>query len=148
MKITTKSLGEVESVAKDFVNNFIPFNRQEKSATVLAFAGDLGSGKTTFTQALARRLGVTTTITSPTFLIQKVYPLTGQLFNKLIHVDAYRLEKAEELLRLGFLDLLNDRDNLIIIEWPEKVAEILPTNAVFVKFAFVSETEHTIEYGD
>lgn len=118
-------------------------------ATVLGLSGDLGAGKTTFTQQLASLLGVKEDVTSPTFVIEKIYdlpepPLYG--FKKLIHIDAYRLDSGAELLSLGFKELLNTPENLIIIEWPERVADILPSSTKILKFTFINDTTRTVDY--
>lgn len=111
-------------------------------ATVLALSGDLGAGKTTFTQALARELGIRETVTSPTFVIEKRYPLTGMRsrgFMMLIHIDAYRLEGGSDLEKLGFTETLADQGNLIVIEWPEKVTDILPKDYTSLTFEIFNE---------
>lgn len=109
-------------------------------ALVLALTGDLGAGKTAFTKALAASLGITENVTSPTFVILKIYPIPQGLFTNLMHIDAYRLESGEELSRLGFEQLLKDQKNLIIIEWPERVADRVPETAVWVRFTITGET--------
>jgi len=102
-------------------------------ATLVTLSGELGAGKTTFVQAAAEALGVTDTVTSPTFVIEKIYLLEKQKFSRLIHIDAYRLKSAHELEALGWKDLLADSHNLILIEWPERVAEIIPEDAIRVR---------------
>src|SRR3989338_7645376 len=67
---------------------------RERGATFVTLQGELGAGKTAFTQAVARALDVTETVTSPTFVLEKIYLLNGRQFKRLIHIDAYRLEKA------------------------------------------------------
>ena len=67
-------------------------------------------------------------------------------FNKLIHIDAYRLDSGKELLSLKFEEMKKDPNNLILIEWPERVADILPTDIIKIKFKFVSENEREIEF--
>ena len=99
-------------------------------ARVVALSGDLGAGKTTFTQHVARALGVNETVVSPTFVIQTSYDLANQSFDRLVHIDAYRLNSSEELERLGWHELLADSGNLMFIEWPERVKDILPTDSV------------------
>ena len=115
-------------------------------ATVLALRGDLGAGKTTFTQALARELGISENVTSPTFVIMKIYDLSGKKFERLIHIDAYRFDTPDELDGLNFSDFLKDPKNLIVLEWPEKVAGKLPPETVFIDFKFISETVREISY--
>lgn len=115
------------------------------SARVIALSGELGAGKTTFAQALARALGVIEEqVTSPTFIIQKTYPLEGQAFSTLVHIDAYRLEHSRELLALGWEELIQDPGNLIIVEWPERVADLLPKSALTMRLTYVDETHRSI----
>ena len=122
-KFISNSLEETQKVANDFVASIVP---QEDRATVVGLYGNLGAGKTAFTQCVAKVFGVSETITSPTFVIEKIYELTEQKFTHLIHIDAYRLEKSEELLHLGWKEIISDPNNLILIEWPERVADIMP----------------------
>ncbi len=94
-------------------------------ATVVFLSGDLGSGKTTTTKAIARELGIVEEITSPTFVILKRYEVgesvLGGRFTNLIHIDAYRLKSYVELQKIKFEEYLSDEKNLILIEWPEMV---------------------------
>ncbi len=110
-------------------------------ATVIALQGDLGAGKTTFAQAFGKIMGVTENMPSPTFVIMKSYDIdpakTGQVgrgFKKLIHIDAYRLEKEEELLHLGWDELIQNPENIILIEWPERVEKLIPKDAKRIHF--------------
>ncbi len=116
---------------------------REDAATVLALRGDLGAGKTTFTQYLAKALNVTELVTSPTFVIMKGYELEGQAFDQLVHIDAYRIEAEEELEVLGFKTLLTMPRTLIVIEWSEKLPNLLPADAVTLSFSFTG-TERTV----
>jgi tRNA threonylcarbamoyladenosine biosynthesis protein TsaE len=104
-------------------------------ATTIALSGDLGAGKTTFAQGIARALGVQESVTSPTFVIEKIYQLEGKLFERLIHIDAYRLNDPHELEVLGWKEIIADPVNLIIIEWPEKVASLIPEGAIRISLA-------------
>lgn len=126
-------LEALEEAAKEVLNELQA--SVSTVSTVLALSGDLGAGKTTFTQILAKLLGVGESVTSPTFVIMKKYPLnTNTHFRNLIHVDAYRLESAEELKVLGFTSELSDPGNLVVVEWAEKVSAILPPTAVNLQF--------------
>lgn len=109
--------------------------RPQTEAVVLALHGDLGAGKTTFTQTLARTLGVTEPVTSPTFVIMKGYQLDEQSFANLIHIDAYRLESSSELSVLHFDRILKEPKTLVVIEWAKKVADLLPPGTINLSFS-------------
>jgi tRNA threonylcarbamoyladenosine biosynthesis protein TsaE len=114
-------------------------------AAVVALSGDLGAGKTTLTQALARLLGVTESVTSPTFVLMKQYLLPpGGSFTALVHIDAYRLEDASELAVLDFAALCATPRLLICIEWPERVADLIPRDAYRITLTEASPTGRTI----
>ena len=130
MKYITRNLEETQKVAKDFISNLNPYRDR---AVVIGLYGDLGSGKTSFTQGIAKSLGVGETVTSPTFVIEKIYELVEKKFTHLIHIDAYRLDKSEELQHLGWQEVISDPNNLVLIEWPEIVEEIMPNH---VKISF------------
>jgi len=139
-KIST-TLSETSIIAEEFVRNL---KKKETRALVVCLFGELGAGKTTFTQAAAKSLGITETVQSPTFVIEKIYKLEDQEFEHLVHIDAYRLEKGSELVSLGWHDMVSERGNLIFLEWPERVAEILPRDCVSVHFEFVDEGRRKI----
>lgn len=151
MKLISKSVEETNKVALDFLNSL--GRPQSNEALVVGLFGDLGSGKTTFSQALAKHLGVAETVTSPTFVIEKIYLLKDdrnhlenlKAFEKLIHIDAYRLDSGQELLALDFEEIQKDPKNLILLEWPERVADILPVDMIKINFKFISENKREIE---
>lgn len=145
MKVISKNLEETIKTAQDFVSKLKNVNSEQ--ATVVGLFGDLGSGKTTFSQALGKELGVEDVMTSPTFVIEKIYLLNGQAgnFKNLIHIDAYRLDSGGELLTLGFAEVLKNPENLILIEWPERVEEVLPKDMIKLYFKFISENEREID---
>ncbi|MFH1178564.1 MAG: tRNA (adenosine(37)-N6)-threonylcarbamoyltransferase complex ATPase subunit type 1 TsaE, partial [bacterium] len=107
-----------------------------------------GAGKTTFTKAIAKVLGVEETVTSPTFVLEKIYKLGHPMskFERLIHIDAYRLETGRDLAPLGFNEILRDAGNLILLEWPERVAEALPTPDARISFVVHTDGSRTILY--
>ncbi len=135
-----REVAELEAVIKAMQKALMS---HDDRATVLALHGDLGAGKTTFTQTLAATLGVAEAVTSPTFVIMKGYELSGQPFDQLIHIDAYRVEQSDELCVLGFAELLQRPRTLVVIEWAEKVADLLPDSTIDLTFAINNE-ERTI----
>ncbi len=143
MKIVSKNLEQTQEIAKEFIEK-ISMNYSD-NALVVGLYGDLGSGKTTFTQDVAKILGIEGDITSPTFVIEKIYDIEHKDFKKLIHIDAYRLDSGKELLVLEFENILKDPHNLILIEWPERVLDVLPEKHTKVFFKFISENEREIE---
>lgn len=128
------------------VNDVGPVGHSQ--ALIVGLHGDLGSGKTTFSQSVAEALGVEQRVTSPTFVIEKIYETTDDVFKKFIHIDAYRLEGGKELNALDFEQICADSHNLIFIEWPEKVADILPENMFNMYFEFIDEQTRSISYED
>ncbi|HBD24739.1 MAG: tRNA (adenosine(37)-N6)-threonylcarbamoyltransferase complex ATPase subunit type 1 TsaE [Candidatus Zambryskibacteria bacterium RIFOXYD1_FULL_40_13] len=140
-KHTTDSLEQTEKIATDFVSTLSP---NQDRAVVVGLYGNLGAGKTTLTQLIAKSLGVVDTVTSPTFVIEKIYELTNQRFAHLIHIDAYRIEKSSELLHLGWSEIISDPNNLILIEWPERVEDIMPAH-IRLNLSHVSENSREIE---
>lgn len=137
-------LTELDQYAREFVKT-LKESPNSSVATVLALYGDLGAGKTTLTQAISRELGISEDVTSPTFVIEKIYELEGQEpFSKLIHIDAYRLESAKELENLGWEDVTSDSRNLIIVEWAGNVEEILPENTKKLNLSVLDEETREI----
>ena len=126
-EIISKNLKETEKIAQEFLKQLTArLNLAAKGATVVGLYGELGTGKTAFTKAAGELLGVKKKISSPTFVIMKRYPLQHKNFKNLFHLDAYRLKKKDELLHLGWKEIVADPGYLVFIEWPERVAKIMP----------------------
>lgn len=142
MKYISNNLEETQKIAEDFVIKLSP---KDVEATIVGLYGNLGAGKTTFTQSVCKALGVTDTVTSPTFVIEKIYELTNKNFTHLIHIDAYRIEKSSELISLGWKEITTDKNNLILIEWPEKVSDIMPEHIKISLKPLENETSREIE---
>ena len=132
----TGSLEEFRSFARDFAATLAP---REGGAAVVALSGELGAGKTTFVQEVAKHFGIDERVTSPTFVIEKIYELSRQPFQRLVHIDAYRLKDSRELEMLGWPELVGDVRNLILIEWPERVPELIPEGAWRLHFDIAGE---------
>ncbi|MEK7124702.1 MAG: tRNA (adenosine(37)-N6)-threonylcarbamoyltransferase complex ATPase subunit type 1 TsaE [Patescibacteria group bacterium] len=151
-KIITNSAKETQELAAKFAKQILR-RKLGKSAVVLALRGDLGAGKTTFLQGFARGLGITEPVNSPTFLIMKKFPIpsvrqsgrSSILSDRLFyHIDCYRLERAEELLHLGFKEIISSPQNIVAVEWPEKISELLPKDALQIKFNHLTGNKREI----
>lgn len=116
-------------------------------ATVVCLYGDLGSGKTTFVQGLAKGLGVSRRISSPTFIIVRTYQLSTNnehTTNSFYHIDLYRCETESDLKGIGMQEILADPKNIVVIEWPEKLGFLLPEKRTDIKFEYMNEEERKI----
>lgn len=102
------------------------WSAQLHGGDVIALSGDLGAGKTFVSKAIGKALGVKEAITSPTYTIVQEYNAKKNDIKKMIHIDTYRLSDEQELLDIGIEDMLKDQSSLVIIEWPEKIKNILP----------------------
>ncbi|MFA6158520.1 MAG: tRNA (adenosine(37)-N6)-threonylcarbamoyltransferase complex ATPase subunit type 1 TsaE [Candidatus Paceibacterota bacterium] len=147
----SRSIKDTSSIAAEFARGLEPrLNDREEGvlATVIALHGDLGSGKTTFTKAFAAALGIPEEeVTSPTFVIEKRFDIHGSaFFKRLIHIDAYRLERPEEIERLGWKQTLADKANLVLVEWPENIGSAMPQNVPTISFTFIDENTREIVF--
>ena len=126
------SVTETQSIAANLANS-LPLG------VVIALIGNLGSGKTTFTQGFAKGLGISGHVGSPTFKLVSEYD--GKKA-KLIHVDAYRLQGIEDFLNIGGEDILGDSSAIILIEWGDKLESILPPDAMEISFKRILDVEN------
>ena len=131
--VTTSSAEESHALAEEFA-------RALPADTTLALHGDLGVGKTTFVQGLARGLGVTDPVTSPTFNIFTLYKGASRT---LVHMDAYRLESDRQIDALMLEDFLVS-PWILAVEWPEKIAAWIPANALHLDLGITTDQRHTI----
>jgi len=90
--------------------------------SVIALIGDLGSGKTTFTQGIAKGMGIEERVKSPTFVIINEYQAPHPLY----HFDLYRIKSSDELFELGYEEYISDKNGVVVIEWAEKILNLLP----------------------
>jgi len=156
MKFISRSENQTCNFAKKFA-------RKLKGREVLCLVGDLGAGKTAFTKGLAAGLGVKNIITSPTFVLMKVYnaitdnrlPITENqrnksvsgkrlAVNKLVHIDAYRLGDGKQLADIGAADYFNQPGCVTVIEWADRVKDIWPKKCVKIKFKILEGNKREI----
>jgi tRNA threonylcarbamoyladenosine biosynthesis protein TsaE len=131
--LTTTSAAETRTLAEAFAAALSP-------EITLALHGDLGVGKTTFVQGLARGFGIETPVTSPTFTLYNVHRGTART---LVHLDAYRLETAAQIESLLLEDFLVS-PWCLAVEWPEKIAGWLPPDTLHLDLGIVSAERHTL----
>lgn len=138
MEYLTTSVSETQELAEEIIKDLA--SRPTKGALVLALSGELGVGKTAFTQGLGQALGISEKILSPTFVIMKHFnTLIFEHFSNFYHIDAYRLESAKDTKELGLDKILKDKNNLVAIEWAERIAEVLPSDTVWIEFKHKGE---------
>lgn len=135
MIYVTKSPKETEKLAGFFVKKYIKNDRIK--AIVIALEGELGAGKTVFVKGVARALKINTKIKSPTFNLMKHYKLS---YGILYHLDCYRLKDYRDLKILGIKEILKDSKNIILIEWSDRVKEILPKNHIKIHIDHIDKT--------
>ena len=163
----------ITSSAKQTFNFAKKFACRLKSGEVIGLVGELGAGKTIFVKGLATGLGIKKNITSPTFVIMKIYPvklprpwrdsnsagfnrvnkipkiktlnLKSKILN-LIHIDAYRLKSAKDILAIGAQEYLGQISAITVIEWADRVKKILPKNTKFVNIISKGNNKRLIKY--
>ena len=117
------------------------FSRDLAKGDVVFLNGDLGSGKTTFTQFLVKHLGFNGRVKSPTYAIYESYDLKNY---RIIHMDLYRLSSAEELYYLGIEEIF-DGENIVVIEWPNKGSGVLPSATKKIDFEMLNSEKRQLE---
>jgi tRNA threonylcarbamoyladenosine biosynthesis protein TsaE len=140
MAVVTKSAQETQALGEKIANNL-------KGGEVLALTGELGSGKTTFLQGLAKGLGIKERILSPTFIMMRSYPITDRQspVTNFYHVDLYRVENEKDVEGLGLEEIWSDPRNIVAIEWAEKIKKILPKKRIDIYFKYLKEDEREIK---
>jgi len=147
MELITKSARETQKLGQNLAADIV----SGRLSNTIALSGDLGSGKTTFVQGLAKGLGIAGRIISPTFIIVRKYPINSKdknsAFKDFYHVDLYRLEGEldKEVFNLGLPYLWSEPQNIIVIEWAEKIQKLIPTGATWIRFEDMGEDKRKIE---
>lgn len=134
----TKKLGRIlaEKIFKE---------RTKDKFKIVALKGDLGGGKTTFLQGFAKGLGIKEKILSPTFVIVKKFRIKKKgEFKFFYHIDCYRIQGSKEILDLDFKKIISDSQNIVAIEWSERILGILPKNTILINFEFINKNKRKI----
>lgn len=164
MEIITKSAQETKELGRKIGIDLITRDEirdtryVKDSAVVFALSGDLGSGKTTFVQGLAKGLGIKQRIVSPTFIIVREYKIretrggkrvasNASRLSSFYHIDLYRLEKdiKQEMRNLGIDEIWEDPSNILVIEWAEKARKAIPNHARWIKFKNMGRNKRKIK---
>ena len=132
--IITNSKEETLALAENF-------SKTLQGGDFLAFYGDLGSGKTTFIQGLAKGLGIEKRIISPTFIIMRHYKLAKGNF---YHIDLYRTESKHDLLGIGLDQIIQDPNNIVALEWAEKIGDLMPEKRIEIRLKYLSDNKREI----
>lgn len=130
---TVADLDELHEFAANMADSLLP---QPHEATVIGLIGPLGVGKTTFVQELLSKYGVVGPVTSPTYTIETVYWLPNGPFSHAYHMDTYRLDGSDDLEALDFERRLQDPENLILIEWADKITDLLKSKTLYIDMLF------------
>ena len=130
------------SVIEDILSSY---KKSGLKNLVIALQGDLGAGKTAFTQQLAKYLGVTESVTSPTFIIMKQYEIDSEDFDSLVHIDAYRIEDESEIEPLRLKEIVEQPNIVVCIEWPEIIPTVVPESAFQVEIYIGKDDIRTVQ---
>ena len=134
MTVFTKSEAETEAAGENIAGRLLP-------GDVVAMYGDLGAGKTAFVRGLARGLGYSGRVSSPTFTIVNEYEGTIPVF----HFDMYRLKSSDELFEIGWEDYL-DRNGVCAVEWSENAEDAFPRDVIKVEIKKLGENDREIAF--
>ncbi|MBI2053951.1 MAG: tRNA (adenosine(37)-N6)-threonylcarbamoyltransferase complex ATPase subunit type 1 TsaE [Candidatus Staskawiczbacteria bacterium] len=143
-KIISANSGQTKKLGEKLAKEILMARLGEKAA-VLALDGNLGSGKTTFLQGFAKGLKIKEKILSPTFIIFRKIKIPGRKnFLFFYHFDCYRVKKKKEIMELGFEKIISGKKNIVAIEWPKSIKNMLPKQAVILKFRFIDKSSREV----
>ena len=166
MIIITNSPFQTKKIGKNFSKKIK--DRKNKKAVVLGLVGDLGGGKTTFLQGLAKGLGIKEKVLSPTFIIMRKYALESRKWpiarglgpigkvesgkkatlcpplSTFYHFDCYRIQKPKEILDLGLKEMVLNSKNIVAVEWADRICKSLPGDTVWIRFCFAGKKKRKI----
>ncbi|HUV42586.1 MAG TPA: tRNA (adenosine(37)-N6)-threonylcarbamoyltransferase complex ATPase subunit type 1 TsaE [Patescibacteria group bacterium] len=139
MEIITKSASETQKLGKRIAVDLKP-------GDILALYGELGSGKTTFIQGLAQGLGIRKRVLSPTFIFIRQYPLPKKSGLRIFHhIDLYRINNESEAEGLGLKEIFADQEGISVIEWADRIKEVLPKKRIDLFFEYLDEDQRKIK---
>lgn len=144
--IITESEKETQKSAADLAQKLV--KKKINKALIVALEGELGSGKTTFIKGFSKALGVKEKILSPTFVLihrHEVKVKNQKAKGKtLYHIDAYRLKSGKDLLKLGVKEIFANPENIVLIEWADRVKKVMPRKSIWIHFDHLKQNKRRI----
>lgn len=152
VEVISKNIEDTAKIANGFVQKIIVARQgsidNNQYACVVGLSGNLGTGKTTFTQTVAKILGIKDKVISPTFVIMKRYGLKNKVFKNFFHLDAYRLKNEKELIVLNWQEIISNPENLVFVEWPELIKKGMPKKHHKIKISHTKEGHRKFKFSD
>jgi tRNA threonylcarbamoyladenosine biosynthesis protein TsaE len=147
MEYLSKSSLETKRIGKKLAEKII--EKKKQKALTLSLEGDLGGGKTTFLQGFAEGLGIKEKVLSPTFVIIRRFKIPFSKrksggFKCFLHLDCYRIKEIKEILELGIKEDFSNSENVIAIEWGDRIKKIFPQKTIYLKFIFINKNTRKI----
>ena len=139
----TSNFEETQRSGEIFASELLKLNNSSGAKVVILY-GELGSGKTTFVQGMAKGLGIKRRIISPTFIIVRTYEMKNSKLKSFYHVDLYRINSEKDLEGLGLKEIIEDPENIVVIEWGEKLGSLLPEKRWDIKFEYLDNDKRKI----
>lgn len=136
-KYLTNSSLETENLGQKF-------GKSLRERDIVLLYGDLGAGKTTFVQGLAKGFNITDRILSPTFVLHRAHRVPDSDIKTLNHIDLYRIEKSNDIVSLGLDEIINEKESVTIIEWADKLSDFKPTKGYKIWFENIGEEKRKI----
>jgi len=146
IKVISESPKETQKIAYFFIQAVLRQYNPKRNGLVISLEGPLGGGKTEFLKGIAKFLKLNEKVFSPTFLIMKSFSCKTNFFKTLWHLDCYRIEKPKEIKELDFSGIIKNPQNLIFIEWGNKIKKILPKGHLKIKFKIAGENTRILEF--
>ena len=141
-RVVSKTPAGTKKIAEKLAGVILS-KHKTKYATVIGLIGELGSGKTTFAKGFAKGLGIKQIIQSPTFIIARQHSLEHKIFKNFYHIDAYRVGQ-KDLVALGWQEWINNPNDIILVEWADRIYKILPKNSIKIYFETLKNGQRKI----
>lgn len=120
------------------------FSKELRGGDIVLLTGDLGAGKTTFVQGLAKGLGIKEKVLSPTFVLVRNHDVEHENIKTLNHIDLYRIEKPQEIENLGIGEFFSSEDSVTVIEWAEKLLNFTPKKCYKISLVYMGDEQREI----